>query len=62
MGTTGHILWEAVAELLHLGAVTATAAVMVGIMCDTLCEYRAEAQVDQVQGMPLTLRWVLLLL
>ena len=43
MGITGQVLWEAVPELLHLGAVIVTTAVMVGVMGNTLFGYRAEA-------------------
>lgn len=43
MGTTGRVLWEAAPELLHLGAVICTAAVMVGIMGSTLFGFRAQA-------------------
>lgn len=43
MGTTGRVLWMAVPELLHMGAVIVTAAVMVGVMGNTLLGSRAEA-------------------
>ena len=43
MGTTGRVLWMAVPELLHVGAVIVTAAVMVGIMGNTLFGSRAQA-------------------
>ena len=52
MGTTGRVLWEAVPELLHLGAVIMTAAVMVGVMGNTLFGYRAEAM-STLSCMPL---------
>ena len=52
MGTTGRVLWEAVPELLHLGAVIVTAAVMVGVMGNTLFGYRAEAM-STLSCMPL---------
>lgn len=32
MGTTGRVLWVAVPELLHVGAVIMTVAIMVAIM------------------------------
>lgn len=51
MGTTGRVLWVAVPELLHVGAVTVTVAVMVGIMGNTLFGCRAEA-VSSLTGMP----------
>ena len=53
MGTTGRVLWEAAPELLHLGAVICTAAVMVGIMGSTLFGFRAEA----VSSLSCKLKW-----
>lgn len=43
MGTTGRVLWVALPELLHVGAVICTAAVMVGVMGNTLFGFRAQA-------------------
>ena len=43
MGTTGRVLWVAVPELLHVGAVITTVAVMVAIMGNILFGFRAEA-------------------
>ena len=43
MGTTGRVLWVTVPELLHVGAVIVTVAMMVGIMGNTLFGSRAEA-------------------
>ena len=51
MGTTGRVLWVAVPELLHVGAVIVTVAVMVGIMGNTLFGSRAEA-VSSLTGVP----------
>ena len=50
MGTTARVLWESVPELLHVGAVIVTVAVMVGIMGNTLFGFRAEA-VSSLSGM-----------
>lgn len=43
MGTTGRVLWAAAPELLHVGAVTLTAAVMLGVTGNTLFGFRAKA-------------------
>ena len=43
MGTTGRVLWVTLPELLHVGTAVGVAAVMVGIMGNTLFGYRAEA-------------------
>lgn len=43
MGTTARVLWVAMPELLHVGAVVVTVAVMVGIMGNTLFGFRAQA-------------------
>ena len=43
MGATGRVLWVVVPELLHVGAVVGTVAVMVTIMGNTLFGFRAQA-------------------
>lgn len=50
MGVTGRVLFVAVPELLHVGAVVVTMAVMVGIMGNTMFGVRAGA-VSSLTGM-----------